>query len=192
MGKLFGVLSKLAGYLIIVLYSFNIYVYCGVNPTTQKKFQSGIKTLTNNLAMYLLYMPDWEYSIVMGPARPMLCSSQASILHFEWVNVPGHVVTNDETSSPPLCWSYDLIPNMHLPNYYKTGWINLLDVEPSPSKYWPVSIYQVGITSVCYLYQKIVILIIQNTNFWWFRTRILKCLMIPHMNIAYTHDDFQF
>ncbi len=78
------------------------------------------------------------------------------VLHFEWVNFPGHVITNDETSSPPLCWSCGLIPNMHLPNYYETGWINLLDVESSPSKYWPVSIYQIGITSVCYVYQKIV------------------------------------
>ncbi len=42
------------------------------------------------------------------------------VLHFEWVNVPGHVVTNDETSSPPLCWSCGLISNMHLPNYYET------------------------------------------------------------------------
>ncbi len=33
---------------------------------------------------------------------------------------------------------------------------------------------------------------IPHTNFWWFRTQILKCLMIPHMNIAYTHNDFQF
>ncbi len=103
---------------------------------------------------------------------PMLCSSQAS--------------------SSPLCWSCGLIPNMHLPNYYETGWINLLDVESSASKYWPVSIYQVGITSVCYIYQKIVILMIPHTNFWWFRTRILKCLMIQHTNITYTHDDFHF
>ncbi len=114
------------------------------------------------------------------------------VLHFEWVNVPGHMVTNDKTSSPPLCWSCGLIPNMHLPNYYETGWINLLDVESSPSKYWPVSIYQVGITSLCYVYQKIVILMIPHTNFWWFHTWIFKCLMIPHTNIAYTHDDFQF
>ncbi len=91
-----------------------------------------------------------------------------------------------------VCWSCSLIPNMHLPNYYETGWINLLDVESSPSKYWPVSIYQVGVTSVCYVYQKLVILMIPHTNFWWFRTWILKCLMIPHTNIAYTHDDFQF
>ncbi len=77
-----------------------------------------------------------------------------------------------------------LITNTHLPNYYETGWINLLD-ESSPSKYWPVSIYQVGITSVCYVYQKIVILMIPHTNVSWFHTRILKCLMIPHKNIAY-------
>ncbi len=114
------------------------------------------------------------------------------VLHFEWVNVPGHVVTNDETSSPPLCWSCSLIPNMHLPNYYETGWINLVDVESSPSKYWPGSIYQVGVTSVCYVYQKIVILMIPHTNFCWFRTQILKCLMILHTNIGYTLDDFQF
>ncbi len=60
------------------------------------------------------------------------------VLHFEWVNVPGHMVTNEETSSPPLCCSCGLIPNMYLPNYYETGWINLLDVESSPSKYWPM------------------------------------------------------
>ncbi len=104
------------------------------------------------------------------------------VLHFEWVNAPGHVVTNDETSSPPLCWSCGLIPNMHLPNYYETGWINLLDVESSPSKYWPVSIYQVGGTSVCYVYQKLFWWFrIQNFddsahefwNVWWFLTRIL-------------------
>ncbi len=90
------------------------------------------------------------------------------VLHFEWVNVPGHVVTNDETSSTPLCWSCCLIPNMHLSNYYETGWINLLDIESSPSKYWPMSIYQVGVTSVCYVYQKIVILMIPHTNFEMF------------------------
>ncbi len=39
------------------------------------------------------------------------------------------MVTNGDTSSPPLCWSCCLITNMHLPNYYKTGWINLLDVQ---------------------------------------------------------------
>ncbi len=100
------------------------------------------------------------------------------VLHFEWVNVPGHVVTNDETSSPPLCWSCSLLPNMHLPNYYETGWINLLNVESSPSKYWPVSIYQVGITSV-YFY-KIVILMILNTNIY---------LMILHKNFE-MFDDF--
>ncbi len=113
------------------------------------------------------------------------------VLHFEWGNVPGHLVTNDKTSSPPLCWICGLIPNMHLPNYYETGWINLLDVESSPSKYWLVSLYQVGVTSVCYVYQKIVILI-PHTNLWWFRTWILKCLMILHTNIAYTHNDFHF
>ncbi len=128
----------------------------------------------------------------MGPVGPMLCLSQHPVLHFEWVSVPGHMVTNDKTSSPPLCWNCGLIPDMHLPNYYETGWINLLDVESSPTKYWPVSIYQVGITSLCYVYQKIVILMIPHTNFWWFRTWILKCLMIPHINIAYTLDDFQF
>ncbi len=56
--------------------------------------------------------------------------------------------------------------------------------------WWPVSIYQVGVTSACYVYQKIVILMITHTNFWWFRTQILKCLVIPHTNIAYTYDDF--
>ncbi len=61
------------------------------------------------------------------------------------VNIPGHVVTNDETSSPPLCRSCSLILNMHLSNYYETGPIYLLDVESSPSKYRPVmSIYQVA------------------------------------------------
>ncbi len=65
------------------------------------------------------------------------------VLHFEWVNIPGHVVTNDEISSLPLCWSWGLIPNMHLPNYYETGWIYFDD---SAHKFW---------------------------NVWWFRTRIL-------------------
>ncbi len=60
------------------------------------------------------------------------------VLHFEWINAPGHVVTNDETSSPPLCQSCSLIHDMHLPNFYETGWINLLHVESSPSKYRPV------------------------------------------------------
>ncbi len=73
---------------------------------------------------------------------------------------------------------------MHLPNYYERVWINLLDVESSPAKYWPVSIYQVGVTSVCYVYQKICYLADFATrpfddsahkfwNVWWFRTRIL-------------------
>ncbi len=43
------------------------------------------------------------------------------VLHFEIVNVPGHVVTNDETSSPPLCWSCGLITNMHLQIITKQG-----------------------------------------------------------------------
>ncbi len=60
------------------------------------------------------------------------------VLHFERVKFPGHVVTNDETSSPPLCRSCSLIPDMHLPNYYETWWINLLDVESASSKYQPV------------------------------------------------------
>ncbi len=89
------------------------------------------------------------------------------VLHFHWVNIPGHVVTNDETSSLPLCWSFVLIPTMHLPNYHEIRWINLLDVESSPSKYWPVSIYQVGVTSVCYVNKK-VILMIPHTNFEMF------------------------
>ncbi len=99
----------------------------------------------------------WPFSIHLfswALQGPCCVHPRHPVLHFEWDNVPGHVVTNDETSSPPLCWSCSLIPNMHLPNYYETGWINLLDVESSPSKYWPVSIYQVGVTSVCYIYKK--------------------------------------
>ncbi len=62
------------------------------------------------------------------------------------------------------------------------------------------------VTSACYVYQKIVFLMILHTNFWWFHTWILKCLMIPHTNYREwsckfsiskedninTHDDFQF
>ncbi len=100
------------------------------------------------------------------------------VLHFEWVNVPGHVVTNDNTSSPLLCWSCGLIRNMHLTNYYETGWKNLLDVESSPSKYWPVSIYQVGVTSVCYVYQK-------NS---YLDDSAHELLMIPHTNFEMFDD----
>ncbi len=94
---------------------------------------------------------QWMASFHGPCGGPCCVHPRHPVLHFEWVNVPGHVVTNDEPSSPPLCWSCGLIPNMHLPNYYETGWINLLDIESSPSKYWPVSIYQVGVTSVCYV-----------------------------------------
>ncbi len=128
------------------------------------------------------FLAPWPFSWALR--GPCCVHPRHPVLHFEWVNVPGHVVINDKPSSPPLCWSCGLIINMHIPNFYETGWINLLDVESSPSKFWPVSIYQVCITSVCYVYQKIVILMILHTNFWWFRTLILKCLMILHMNIA--------
>ncbi len=72
--------------------------------------------------------------VLWGP-----CCVQAGhpFLHFEWVDIPGHVVTN-ETSSPPLCRSCGLIPDMYIPNYYKTEWINVLDVESLPSKYQPM------------------------------------------------------
>ncbi len=113
---------------------------------------------------------DWPTSFSWALQGPYCVYPRHPVLHFEWVNVPGQVVTNDETSSPPLCWSCGLIPKMHLPNYYETGWINLLGVEYSPSKYWPMSTYQVDVTSVCYVYQKIVFLMIPHTNLWWFRT----------------------
>ncbi len=101
-----------------------------------------------------------------------------------------------------LCRSCGLIPDMHLPNYYETGWINLLDVESSPLKYcpwWPVSIYQVGVTSACYVYQKIVILRILHMNFWWFRTRILHTptttfsfnwILVDLLDLFYSHKIF--
>ncbi len=114
------------------------------------------------LTLLSVYCLSWA---LLGPCW---VHPRHSVLHFEWVNVPGHVVTNDKTSSSPLCWSCDLIPNMHLPNYYETGWINLLDVESPPSKNWSVSIYQVGITYVSYVYQKIVILMIPHTTFEMF------------------------
>ncbi len=38
----------------------------------------------------------------------------------------------------PLHLYCSLIPDMHLPNYYETQWINLPHVESSPSKYRPV------------------------------------------------------
>ncbi len=40
------------------------------------------------------------------------------------------------------------------------------------------SFYHVGVTSACYIYQKIVIWMIPHTNFWWFRLQILKFFMI--------------
>ncbi len=67
---------------------------------------------------------------------------------------------------------------MHLPNDYETEWINLLDVESSPSKYWPMSIYQVGVTSVCYVYKK-------NSYLDDF---LYKLLMIPHTNFELFDD----
>ncbi len=68
------------------------------------------------------------YLFVMRPAGLMLCSSRASGPPFWMSDIPGHMVTN-ETYSSPLCRSCGLIPDMHLPNYYETEWINLLDVE---------------------------------------------------------------
>ncbi len=130
-----------------------------------------LHTMTTRLAMHLKAVREWRScELSWAMQGPCCVHPRYSVLHFEWVNIPGHMVTNDETFSPPLWWSCGLIPNMHLPNYYETGWINLLDVESSPSKYWPMSIYQVGVTSVCYVYQKIVLLMILHTNFWWFRT----------------------
>ncbi len=38
----------------------------------------------------------------------------------------------------------------------------------------------VGVNSACYVYQKIVFLMIPHTNIWWFCTWILKCLIIQH------------
>ncbi len=111
-----------------------------------------------------------------GPCR---VHPRYPVLHFEWVNVPGHVVTNDETSSPLLFWSCSLISNMHLTNYYETGWINLLDVESSPSKYWPIPIYQIGIISVCYVYQKWLS--------WWFCTRTFDDSAHEFWNVWWYH-----
>ncbi len=118
-----------------------------------------------SLHLYIMTQPKLIVSKCFYLSWALCIHPRHPVLHFEWVNVPGHVDTNDETSSPPLCWSCSLISNMHLPNYYETGWINLLDIESSPSKYWPVSIYQVGLISVCNVYQKIVILMIPYTNF---------------------------
>ncbi len=115
------------------------------------------------------------FLLIVGPC---CVHPRHQVLLFEWVNVPGQVVTNDAASSPSLCWSCGLIPNMHLPNYYETGWINLLDVESSPSKYWPVSIDEVGITSMCYVYQK-------NS---YLDDSAHKLLMIPHTNFEIFDD----
>ncbi len=125
------------------------------------------------LNIFVVYIISFFRGPGGGGGGPCCVHPRQPVLHFEWVNFPGHLITNYETSSPPLCWSCGLIPDMHLPNYYDTVWINVLDVESSPFKYWPMSINQVGITSVCYIYQKIVIL-------------------IPHTNIAYTNDEIQF
>ncbi len=111
---------------------------------------------------------------------PILYSSQAAGSPFWIIDVPGHVVTN-KTSSPPLSRSCGLIPDMHLTNYYETEWINLFEIGENCGTR---PFYQVGVTSACYIYQKIVILMIPHTNFWWFRTWILKCLMIPHTNFG--------
>ncbi len=74
-------------------------------------------------------LPCANFSLSWALRGPCCVHPRHPVLHFEWVNVPGHVVTNDETSSPPLCRSCSLIPNMHLTNYYETEWINLLDVR---------------------------------------------------------------
>ncbi len=44
--------------------------------------------------------------------------------------------------------------------------------------------YHVCVTSACYIYQKIVILMILHTNFWWFRTWMSTFFMIPHTNFG--------
>ncbi len=76
----------------------------------------------------------------------------SSILN-EWCSrpgVPGHVVTN-KTSALPLCQSCGLIPDIHLPNYYETEWINLLDVE-----------------SVCMYVVIITLLVLPGSLGWYF------------------------
>ncbi len=111
----------------------------------------------------------------MGPMGPCCLHPSHPVLHFEWVNIPGHMVTNDETSSPPLCRSCGLIPDMHLPNYYETGWINLLNFESSPSKYWPVmtSVHLSGWFHFCML---------RLSKNSYLDDSAHELLMIPHMN----------
>ncbi len=103
------------------------------------------------------------------------------ILDFEWLNIPGHVVTNAETSSPPLCRTCGLIPNMHLPNYYETGWINLLDVESSPSKYRPmmISVHLSGWRHFCML---------RLSKNSYLDDSAHKVFMIPHTNFEMFDD----
>ncbi len=110
------------------------------------------------LHLYLfIYRSNYQFGaiIIMGPAGPMLCSSQASGSPF-WNKLTFQVTWLLMTRHPLHLYVgvWGLITDMHLPNYYQTGWINLLDVKSSPSKYSPMSIYQVGVTSVCYVYKK--------------------------------------
>ncbi len=118
----------------------------------------------------------------MGPVGGPCCiHPRHPVLHFECVNVPGHVVTNDETSSPPLCRSCGLIPDMHLPNSYETRWINLLDVESSPSKYRPVmtSVHLSGWRHFCMLCLSKNGYLVDSAH---------KLLMIPHKNFEMFDD----
>ncbi len=112
---------------------------------------------------------------------PFCVHPRHPVLHFGWVNIPGHVVTNDKTSSPPLCRSCGLIPDMHLPNYYETGWINLLDVESSPSKYrlMMTSVHLSGWRHFCML------CLSKNS---YLDDSALKLLMILDMNFEMFYD----
>ncbi len=55
----------------------------------------------------------------------------------------------------------------------------------STTRNWrKLTFYHVGITSACYVYQKIVILMIPHMNIWWFCTQILNFFMILHTNFG--------
>ncbi len=104
------------------------------------------------------------------------CSSQASGSPF-WISWRSRSRGYKQTSSPPLCRSCGLIPDMHLTNYYETEWISLLDVR----NWWKLQHAAIlsGLRHFCML---------RLSKNSYLDDSSHKLLMIPHTNFEMFDD----
>ncbi len=119
--------------------------------------------------------------VIIGPVGPMFCSSQASGSPF-WIS----------WRSRSRGYKRDIISTFmselrlnswHAPSKLLRNRVNKITRCYKLPKIATHSHF-IRLASHLLHLSKIVILMIPHTNFWWFRTQILKYLMIPHTSFG--------